>query len=154
MADAYDTYVAVASGKLDAVMDSVRSLDAKSFQSLATGTIVLGVGASLGGFEGAEAPSLVFLSLAAIAFACLAVFTFRAAKVKMCSNRPDLATLDQHLHDTAVSFDELRLWTAREYALSAKENDPSLISKGKYTTASIVALSIEVLLLLMGVVLA
>lgn len=154
MADAYDTYVAVASGKLDATLDSIKSLDAKSFQSLAMGTIVLGVGASLSGFEGAEAPSLVFLGLAAGAFACLAIFTLLAAKVQMWSNRPDLGRLEKHLQDTEVSFDELRLWTAREYALSVEENNPSLVSKGKYTAASIVALSAEVILLLVGIVLA
>ena len=154
VADVYDTYVAVASGKFDDVQDSIKALDAKAFQSLATGTIVLGVGVTLGGFESAETSSLVFLGLAAIAYASLAFFTYTAAKVVMWSNRPDLATLDEHLHDTAVSFDELRLWTAREYALSVKENEPSLISKGRNTTASIFALSTEVLLLLMGVVLA
>lgn len=154
MADVYDTYVAVASGKFNAVVDSVRALDTKSFQSLATGTIILGVGASLGGFDGTGAPSLVFLSLAAIAFACLAFFTSRATKVILWSNRPDLDTLYQHLQDTTVSFDKLRLWTALEYALSVKENNPSLVSKGRYTAASLVALSAEVLLLLMGIVLA
>lgn len=154
MADVYDTYLDVARDKFDAVLNSVRSLDAKSFQSLATGTIVLGVGASLGGFEAAEVPSLVFLILAAITFAFLAFCTFRAARVMLWSNRPDLDALYQHLQDTKISFDAIRLWTAQEYVSSVGENNSSLISKGKYTTASMVALSIEVILLLVGVVVA
>ena len=154
MADVYDTYLGVARDKFGAVLDSARSLDGKSFQSLATGTIVLGVGASLGGFEGADTPSLVFLFLAATAFACLAFFSYRATRVTLWSNRPDLDRLHQHLQDNAVSFDALRLWTAREYQYSVSENTAPLRSKGNNTTVAIIALSAEVMLLLVGVVLA
>ncbi len=153
MTDVYDTYLDVATEKFHTVLDSIKSLDTKSFQSLASGTIVLGVGSSLGGFEAASTPALVFLALSAFAFTLLVLFTFKAVRVTLWSNRPDLKTLHDYLHDSTISYDALRLWTGQEYALSVEENQPFVVKKAEYTFAAIFALAAEVILLLVGVVL-